>query len=172
MIGKNTIKKIVNFAIKKSKADELQITIQSEDSFLTRFANSTIHQNVMETNTRLTVTSGLGKKTGFSTTARWNKASIEITTFHYVNVVDPRTLVLTGMTRNGTFPIEDGQRSCPVNNLRFNQNIINLFKNIIAISAERQFVDSGNSYSSRFPIGSILPYIIVADFNFTGTTEF
>ncbi|TET17667.1 MAG: TldD/PmbA family protein [Candidatus Cloacimonadota bacterium] len=100
------------------------------------------------------------------------KSGIAINTFHYVNVVEPRRLVLTGMTRNGTYLIENGHIAYALKNLRFNQSILEAFNNILSISTEMRFVEGGNTYGARFPWGSVLPYITIAGFNFSGTTEF
>ncbi len=97
---------------------------------------------------------------------------IAITTFHYVNVVDPNSLVLTGMTRNGTFMVKNGEIAYPLKNLRFNQSVLEALKNIASISCQARLVSTGGSYGSRFPLGSLLPYIAINDFNFTGVTEF
>jgi len=99
-------------------------------------------------------------------------SGIEITTFHYVNVVEPRSLLLTGMTRNGTFMIKNGEIAYPLKNLRFNQSVLDAFKNIISISREARLVGGGNFYGPRFPLGSILPFITIEDFNFTVMTGF
>ena len=100
------------------------------------------------------------------------ETGILITSFHYVNIVEPKSLTLTGMTRNGTFMIKHGKIAYPVKNLRFNQSILEALKNIIAISRETRLVESGNSYSARFPVGSILPFIAIKDFSFNGITKF
>ena len=47
-----------------------------------------------------------------------------VTRFWYVRVVDPRTLVLTGLTRDGLWWIDKGAISHPVRNLRFNQSVL------------------------------------------------
>jgi predicted Zn-dependent protease len=47
-----------------------------------------------------------------------------VTRFWYIRSVDSRTLTYTGLTRDGTFLIENGQVSRPVNNLRFNESLI------------------------------------------------
>ncbi|MBI6545370.1 MAG: TldD/PmbA family protein [Cyanobacteria bacterium NC_groundwater_1444_Ag_S-0.65um_54_12] len=62
-----------------------------------------------------------------------------ITQLHYLNVVDRMDLSLTGMTRNGTFWIEQGRIAYPVQNLRFTDSLLSLFGNIDAISRERDF---------------------------------
>ena len=52
------------------------------------------------------------------------KRGLLISRFWYVRLVDPRTLVLTGLTRDGLWWIENGQIKNPVRNLRFNQSVL------------------------------------------------
>lgn len=59
-----------------------------------------------------------------------------ISRFWYTNWVDGPTLVLTGLTRDGTFLIEDGRITTPVNNFRFNQSIADAFLACDGLSAE------------------------------------
>ena len=54
------------------------------------------------------------------------KRGLLISRFWYVRVVDPRTLVLTGLTRDGLWWIENGQIKNPVRNLRFNQSVLGM----------------------------------------------
>src|SRR5205823_592749 len=49
---------------------------------------------------------------------------IWVTRFHYLSVVHPLLTILTGMTRDGTFLIENGEITQPIKNLRFTQNIL------------------------------------------------
>lgn len=63
-----------------------------------------------------------------------------VTRFHYLSVVNPTKTVLTGMTRDGTFLIEDGVIRRPVRNLRFVENILEAFAGIEEISLERKLV--------------------------------
>ena len=100
------------------------------------------------------------------------KRGIEISSLHYVNVVEPHNLTLTGMTRNGTFMIEDGVIAYPLKNMRFNQSILSSLCKIADISSSAHLVEGGNTYGKRFPWGLILPSLIIEDFNFTGKTEF
>src|SRR5260370_31396802 len=51
-----------------------------------------------------------------------------LTRLWYIREVDPRTKTLTGMTRDGTFLVENGEIKRPVKNLRFNQSLLDLFK--------------------------------------------
>lgn len=88
---------------------------------------------------------------------------IYVTRFHYVNVVEPVSTVLTGMTRDGTFLIRRGKLEAPIVDLRFTQSILQALKNLIAISKKAMRSDSilGTVYA---------PAICTTDFNFTGKT--
>ena len=85
---------------------------------------------------------------------------ILVTRFWYVNVVDPMKVVLTGMTRDGTFLVENGRITGGIKNFRFNQSIIELLGQIEAMSVP---VRSG---------GCVVPGLLVRDFNFSSGTEF
>ena len=64
------------------------------------------------------------------------KRGVLISRFWYTNWVDGQTLLLTGLTRDGTFLIEDGQVVAPVNNFRFNQSVADAFTKCDALSTE------------------------------------
>ncbi|MGB9749318.1 MAG: TldD/PmbA family protein [Caldisericia bacterium] len=93
------------------------------------------------------------------------KKGVYISRFHYTNPIDPKRVIITGMTRDGTFVIEDGKISYPIKNLRFTQDMVELMNNIVEISKERK-LQRGDAHVS------VVPYIRVKDFNFTGKTEF
>jgi predicted Zn-dependent protease len=59
-----------------------------------------------------------------------------VTRLWYTNLIDPRTLALTGLTRDGTFLIEDGQVTRPVQNFRFNQSVIDALQKCDGLSKE------------------------------------
>ena len=63
---------------------------------------------------------------------------IWVTRFHYVNIVHPRKAVLTGMTKDGTFLIENGRIVRPIRNLRFTEEIPAAFSRIEAINDSDQ----------------------------------
>ena len=52
------------------------------------------------------------------------KRGLLISRFWYVRLVDPRTIVLTGLTRDGLWWVENGEIQHPVRNLRFNQSVL------------------------------------------------
>jgi predicted Zn-dependent protease len=67
-----------------------------------------------------------------------------VTTFNYCRILDPKTQVVTGLTRNGTFLIEDGKVRGGVKNLRFTQSFLQALApgNVLGISREARFADS------------------------------
>ena len=92
---------------------------------------------------------------------------IWVTRFHYTNPVHPVKTILTGMTRDGTFLIEDGRVSRPLRNLRFTQSILEAFANVEALGREAKMVRSGFGGFVSFA-----PPAKIRGFRFTGTTEF
>lgn len=92
------------------------------------------------------------------------KHGILITRFHYTNLEDPLKTILTGMTRDGTFLIEDGHIVSGIKNLRFTQSILAALNNVDSITKDRQLVKAF--------IGSCLaPAVKISEFNFTGVSE-
>jgi PmbA protein len=86
--------------------------------------------------------------------------------FHYTNVVDPLATVITGMTRDGTFLVEDGELSCGLTNFRFTQNILRAFQNCTGMSKELVY------HGSFWGAGCLVPEAIrVEEFGFSGKTE-
>src|SRR6476469_2858668 len=77
----------------------------------------------------------------------------------YVRYVNPKTLEVTGMTRDGTFWIEDGKIAYPIKNLRFNQVLPDMLRDVDAVSAVKRYG------------GSVVPGVRVKAFNFTSITD-
>lgn len=88
-----------------------------------------------------------------------------ITRFHYVNgFVDPINTIFTGMTRDGTFLIEDGKITGAVKNLRFTQSMLEAFSNIDCMTPDRRLF-------SAFGLGGmVLPAMLIRKFNFSSVT--
>jgi PmbA protein len=94
------------------------------------------------------------------------KRGIWVTRFHYVNPLVPDKAVLTGMTRDGTFLIENGEIVAPVKNFRFTHSAVEALNEIEAISKERKLVP-GDFF------GAVnAPAIKVKRFTFNSGTEF
>ncbi len=88
-----------------------------------------------------------------------------VTRFHYSNIVHPREAIITGMTRDGTWMIENGQVAYPVKNLRFTQSILEALTNTEMIGAEAELA------SEFFFAASRVPALKIGGFNFTGKSD-
>jgi predicted Zn-dependent protease len=80
-----------------------------------------------------------------------------VTRLWYVNVVDPKRTLLTGMTRDGTFLIEDGQVARPVRDVRFTDEVLRILAATEALSARPRLVTEGEFYGGRFAYGTVCP---------------
>lgn len=88
---------------------------------------------------------------------------VYVTRFHYVNVEDPVPATLTGMTRDGTFLIEDGALTGPLKNQRFTQGAVAAFDAVRGVTRTREFFD--------VMLGSVLvPGLLIDLWEFTGQT--
>ena len=87
-----------------------------------------------------------------------------VTRFHYTNPVHPKLAIITGMTRDGTFLVEDGRIVGPVRNLRFTQSYLDAMARVVAVAAERKTLKG-------FLGGVVVPALRIDGWTFTGTTE-
>jgi len=94
-----------------------------------------------------------------------------ITRFWYVNTVDPSSFTLTGLTRDGTFLIENGRITKAVKNLRFTQSFMEAFNNIEALE-NRSIPVSESNYYYFYPTAIRTPSMKIRDFTFTSVSEF
>jgi len=98
------------------------------------------------------------------------RRGIYVTRFHYTNVVEPMKAVITGMTRDGTFLIEEGEMTRPVKNLRFTESVLKALSRVSAVSKDRKICSEGTVYSRRFITGTVVPAIKIDGFNFSGVS--
>ncbi len=87
-----------------------------------------------------------------------------VTRFHYINPVHPKKAILTGMTKDGTFLIEDGKLTRPLLNFRFTQSIPEAFSDVRAASSSTKLLPG------EFFGGYRVPALHLGAFNFTGVT--
>jgi len=92
------------------------------------------------------------------------KRGLLVSRLWYIRPVDQRKTIVTGMTRDGTFLIEDGRLTRGVRNLRFNQSILEMLR-----AAE---FSSGPARTASFNYSLVTPAAKVTGFNFTSTTDF
>lgn len=96
---------------------------------------------------------------------RTTKRGLYITRFWYTRQVHPRDCIVTGMTRDGVFMIEDGELTFPVKNLRFTQSYVEALANVEAVGDESYLLCR---YHGNLP--SKTPALKIRSFNFTGST--
>lgn len=84
---------------------------------------------------------------------------ILVTRFWYIRSVDPQTLLLTGLTRDGTFYIENGEIKFPLKNFRFNESPVIMLNNVEAFGKS---VRSGDM---------LVPPMKIRDFTFTSLSD-
>ena len=88
-----------------------------------------------------------------------------ITRFWYTRLVHPSDCIITGMTRDGVFMIENGEIAYPVKNLRFTQSYLDALNNVELIGSETLLLKSEfGSHATR------VPALKLSSFNFTGVT--
>ena len=87
------------------------------------------------------------------------KKGILVTRLWYIRSVDPQTLLYTGLTRDGTFYIENGKIKHPVKNFRFNESPIIMLNNLETLGQQVR-VD-----------GNLIPYMKIREFTFTSLSD-
>ena len=106
-----------------------------------------------------------------SSVPSWSPAcerGILVSDFWYTRILDPRTLAITGLTRNGVWLIEDGEVTRPLSNLRFTQSYAQALApgNVRAVGRTAAAVP-GDTYTTTSPRWSC-PALHLASWNFTG----
>ncbi|MNT30204.1 hypothetical protein D3C72_1659860 [compost metagenome] len=91
---------------------------------------------------------------------------IWVTRFHYVNTLDRRKTTITGMTRDGTFWIENGKIVRPLKNMRFTQGIMDALADVEMIGNQTKLETSWLGGGTRSPA------LKIKNFRFSGKTTF
>jgi len=89
------------------------------------------------------------------------KHGIFVTRFHYTNPVEPAKIILTGLTRDGTFLIENGEITKPTMNLRYTDSMLSALKTIPLIGKSLEIVEEVTTPAMR-----------LQKLRFTGITQF
>jgi PmbA protein len=87
-----------------------------------------------------------------------------VTRFHYTNPVHPKLAIVTGMTRDGTFLVENGRIVGPVKNLRYTQSYLDALRGAVAVGRERRTLKG-------FLGAAVVPAVRIESWTFTGATE-
>lgn len=93
------------------------------------------------------------------------KEGILVTRLWYIREVEPYEKIMTGMTRDGTFLIRDGQVAGGLKNFRFNQSVVELLRNVEALSRSERA-------TGEEALDMVMPGMKAHDFHFTERTTF
>ncbi len=96
---------------------------------------------------------------------RSTERGILVTRFWYIREVDPYEKIFTGMTRDGTFLIENGEIASGLRNFRFNEGLIEMLSHVEALSPVVRV-------SGEETMDMVVPAMKVGEFNFTEVTRF
>jgi len=88
-----------------------------------------------------------------------------VTKLWYIRSVDPQTLLQTGLTRDGTFYIENGQIKFPIKNFRFNESPVIMLNNVDAFGIPERIV------STESNTHALIPPMKLRDFTFTSLSD-
>jgi predicted Zn-dependent protease len=85
-----------------------------------------------------------------------------------VNAVEPRHAVLTGMTRDGTFLIEDGRITAPLRDMRFTDSALRILAATEQLTSAQRLVSESDLYGRRWATGVLCPALRAEGFRLTG----
>ena len=94
---------------------------------------------------------------------------IYVTRLWYVNTVEPREAVLTGMTRDGTFLIEDGRIGRPLRDVRFTDSVLRILADTEELTAALRLVGEADLYGERFATAALCPALRATGFRVSGS---
>ena len=99
------------------------------------------------------------------------KRGLYISSLHYMNMINAKQTSLTGLTRDGTFLIEDGKITAVVNNLRFTEKLSRILNNIVELEDTAYTIPFSDNYAN-FDIETVkAPHARVQHFNITSSTK-
>ncbi|MBX3174583.1 MAG: TldD/PmbA family protein [Gemmatimonadaceae bacterium] len=109
-----------------------------------------------------------GGDTSVEEMIRSTERGLLVTRFWYIRGVDPRTILFTGLTRDGTFLIENGRVTRPVKNLRYNESPIFMLNNVLAMGRPVRVSASESGGPGQ---AIMVPPLKVRDFTFTSISD-
>ena len=93
---------------------------------------------------------------------------IYVTRLWYANVVRPKETLITAVTRDGTFLIEDGKVTRPLRDLRLTDSVLGVLSRTTALTREQKLTSDGEFYGRRFAYGVVCPSLSAEAARFTG----
>jgi PmbA protein len=95
---------------------------------------------------------------------------VYVTRLWYENVVRPKETLVTAVTRDGTFLIEDGQIARPLRDLRLTDTLLGILSRVQDLTAAQELTSDGEFYGRRFAYGQVCPGLRASAVRFTGAT--
>ena len=92
---------------------------------------------------------------------------VYVTRLWYTNAVRPKETLLTGLTRDGTFLIEDGRVTRPLHDLRFTDRVLDILGRVQDLGSRTMLASEGEFYGRRFATGVVCPPLRAASMRFT-----
>ncbi len=96
------------------------------------------------------------------------KKGVLVTRFWYIRAVDPQTLLYTGLTRDGTFYIENGKIKHPIKNFRFNESPVIMLNNLETLGKQLRVASGGGPGGGG---SSLIPAMKIRDFTFSSLSD-
>jgi PmbA protein len=94
---------------------------------------------------------------------------IYVTRLWYANVVRPKETLITAVTRDGTFLIEDGRVTRPLRDLRLTDSVLRILSRASDLTARQELTSDGEFYGRRFAYGVVCPGMRASGVRFTGS---
>ena len=92
------------------------------------------------------------------------QSGVLVTRLWYNRMLDPRQILATGLTRDGTFKIDAGKLAGAVKNMRYNESPVTLLKQALALGKPERVVDEGGTIY-------VVPPIVVEGFHFASVSD-
>jgi PmbA protein len=96
------------------------------------------------------------------------ESGVYVTRLWYANVVRPKETLVTAVTRDGTFLIEDGRATRPLRDLRLTDSVLGILSATTALGRDQVLASDGEFYGRRFAYGVVCPALRADSVRFTG----
>ncbi|CAN5437245.1 TldD/PmbA family protein [soil metagenome] len=94
------------------------------------------------------------------------ESGILVSRLWYIRTVDPQQMLLTGLTRDGIFYVENGEIKYPIKNFRFNESPVNVLKNVVDMSVSEKVIGAETG-SEKI----VVPALKLSSFNFSTLSD-
>jgi len=111
-----------------------------------------------------------GGAAGFEELCAPIERGVYVTRLWYENVIRPKETLITAVTRDGTFLIEDGRVTRPLRDLRLTDSVLGILSRVEDLSARQELTSSAEYYGRRFAHGVVSPALRAGAVRFTDTT--